>query len=278
MERYVDQGEELSLDQRLRLGEALLQTVQRLGDALVGKAATLLLDACLVIAGRRGRRPKHAEEEAKRADLEASRKREADDAWGGEVPQLDDEPETNADNVVKRVLSIVTGWNSAEGEDVRMRTSALSLLGAAIETNVVGLPVAQLSSAVDLSLAVLQLESTEAAAILRRAAVLLLLRLVRAVHAAQEGGRRMGFAFWTENLPDVMRELRRVQVTDGDDMVREHAAAVGAELEAAQYRSVMRAAPSPGGADVPVLGERLAGLSPLKGDGEDARAKIEVLE
>ena len=236
VERYVDRSEELSLDQRLRLGEAILQMIQRLGDVLSGDAAQLVGEACLDLAGRRGKRPKGAEEKLRKTRLRQGRSQEAREAWGGELPQIGDEEP--ADQEAELLARIVEGWEGKDGEeDVRIRTSALTLFGAAIEINIAGLGSQLVSSAVDLALSVLTLETNEERSILRRSAVLLILNLIEALEQAREENRNLGFGLAGENLQDVVRVLRYVEATDEDSVVREHAATVATQLELWRYKN-----------------------------------------
>ncbi|KAI9828138.1 MAG: hypothetical protein M1832_003665 [Thelocarpon impressellum] len=280
VERYVDSEESLTLDQRLRLGEALLQIVQRLGEALVGEAANSLSDACLAVAGRRARKPKAADERAKRIQTEDAKLREAEDAWGGKVPEISDQDER--DESREGLAAILSGWEGRAGseEDLRIRTSALSVLGIAIETNISGLSATRLSATVDLALSVLTTERGDTEAILRRAAVLILLRLVRAVDAARKRGLKLGYGLWTENLKDFIRVLTYVHVVDGDAMVREHASAIRAELETAQYRSLLaELAPQEAAeGEEAVVGERLLDQPLLPMEHVGLRSMIQEIE
>jgi hypothetical protein len=87
------------------------------------------------------------------------------------------------------------GWESKRGsEDVRVRASALSVLGAAVEVNPAGLGREVIALTVDLCVSVLQLESQPEKGILRRAAVLFVLSFLRALKEARDRGRDLG---WT---------------------------------------------------------------------------------
>ncbi|KZF19463.1 hypothetical protein L228DRAFT_285874 [Xylona heveae TC161] len=248
LERYVDRDEELSLDQRLRLGEALLKTVEGLAGGLVGETAKMVGEATLAVAGRRGRRVKAHEEREKKIKKEDDMKREAEDAWGGEVPQFgeDDHDEGNEDSDQRRqreidqhLAQIIEGWQGTrDSDDVRVRTSALSILGAAIETNVAGLGSLLTSSAVDLAIAVLTLETADEKIILRRAAVLLVMSLLRALDKAQEQGIKLGFGLAGENLAEVIRVLKYIEATDRDEIVVGHARTVVEEMEVWQGKSL----------------------------------------
>jgi hypothetical protein len=222
LERYVDADENIALDSRLRVGEALLQVVEKAGQTFTGDLARQVGNELLAIAGRRGYRPKHEAEQQKKAQLTKSKNKEAEEAWDGPVPQLEDGPNEEVEDPV--LAQIVKGWEGKLGEeDVRIRASALSIFGSAIETNIAGLGSTTISGAVDMSIHILTLEPQYEKAILRRAAALLIMSLVRALDNAQEEGTKLGFGLAGQSLDDVLRILRYVSETDNDGLVREHA-------------------------------------------------------
>lgn len=259
VDAYVDMAEEAGLDQRLRIGEALLKVVEGLREMLVGDTARLVNEGMIGVAGRRAKKTKGQE---KRREV-AEKKKEVEDAWGGEVPTIGRHEET--DEAQKRLAMVLEGWEGRDGEDdVRTRTSALSILGVAIETNIVGIGSAMVSTAVDLSLAILRAETTQEKAILRRAAVLLIMSLVRALDKATAEGRQLGFGFAGENLAEVIAVLQYVEATDSDDLVVGHVKAVIESLEAWQSKSLLGGTASRLSGLSPQLvldGNRLAGLS-----------------
>ncbi|KAI5847292.1 hypothetical protein DFP73DRAFT_623025 [Morchella snyderi] len=206
VDAYVDAGEALGLDERLRVGEALLGTVQRRGAALVGDVAAALAAGMVAVERR------------KRA--------------------------------VEAKVAIVAGWaGSGRTEDVRIRASALSILGAAVETNAVGMGARVLHEALDISLLVLTLEGGAEAGILRRAAVVCVGAVLKAlvglgeVEGAGGGGegelwREEVWAVVRGRVGEVRRVLRYVSGADNDGLVREQAGVVGANLEAVVERWV----------------------------------------
>jgi hypothetical protein len=273
LERYVDVDENISLDSRLRVGEALLQVVQKAGQTFTGDLARQVGEGLLTITGRRGYRPKHEAEQRKKAELMKMKNKEAEEAWDGPVPQLEDGPN---DEVEDPILSrIVEGWEGKLGEeDVRIRVSALSIFGSAIETNIAGLGSSTISGAVDLSIHILTLEPEYEKAILRRAAVLLVMSLVRALDKAQEEGMKLGFGFAGQSLDDVLRILRYVSETDNDGLVRLHAKDVMEGLGTWQMKGLVAQRDTSR-----ELGE-LAGLSIRSnaGVGRAQRPRIEEIE
>ncbi|EFX06563.1 protein required for cell viability [Grosmannia clavigera kw1407] len=259
LDHYVDAGETRRVDTRLRFGEALLQVIQRLGETFAGETAQQVGQTLLETAGRRGRRPKTAAKQAReeRQREMRGRKVEADEEGSDED---ENERENENDRKTNEILSrIVDGWGSRRGsEDVRIRASALSILATAVETNVAGLGASLTSAAVDLCLHVLAIEPEPEKAILRRAAIVLVLSFVRALHDAREAHRRLGFGLTQASQDDILRILRYVAATDEDGLVRQHAADVIESLQNWQLGSLVPMAGDDGAG--PGLG-RLAGLS-----------------
>jgi Required for nuclear transport of RNA pol II C-terminus 1/Required for nuclear transport of RNA pol II C-terminus 2 len=279
VERYVDRGEDLRLDQRLRLGEALLRIIQRTGAALVEETARVLGEGMMEVAGRRGQRLKEMEEKQRLIEKREARNREAKEAWGGEVPQIGEDDERHEDKGAEILAKIVEGWESKSGEDTRVRTSALSIYGAAIETNAAGLGSQLISTAIDLAISILTIEKQEERAILRRAAAMLILSVLKAIDEAEEGGRNLGFGFAGENLAEVITVLSYAQTTDNDGLVREYAETIVKELEMWRVKSLVRASSS--SVNIPsslanLEGGGLAGLP--RGNLGDAQPYIEEIE
>ena len=250
---YGDAAEEMGLDQKLRIGEALLKTVEGLGGMLVGNVAKLVGEAMIGVAARRGRKIKAKER----------KRREAENASDAEVPSLgEDEEQDEANAQLARVLE---GWEGRDGEDdVRIRTSALSILGVAVETNIEGLGPAMVSTAVDLAIAILEIEITEEKTILRRAAALMFMSLIRALDKADEEGKRLGFGLAGQKLVEIIETLRSIEATDPDDMVAGHLKAVIESMETWKLKSLLGMSSS-GIPEFPrqlgLDGTRLAGLS-----------------
>ena len=221
MEQYVDHEEEIGLDQRLRIGEALLKTIENLGLALIGDIAKTVGEGVIGVAGRRGKRSKSLRNKQETAAKNLVAKKEAEDAWGGGVPQFDDGD--IEDPVNERLVKVLETWESKEGEeDVRMRTSALSILGVAIDTNIAGMGSSMTSTAIDLAISILKFEIVSEKAILRRAAILTIMSLVRALDRAREEERQLGFGLAGESLEEVLKVLRYIEATDSDDIVKGH--------------------------------------------------------
>ena len=241
IDRYVDPQEESELDQRLRLGEALLQVIQSNYLAFVSETSKFICEGLLFIAGRRGYRPKTEQQQLKKNKLKPKQNSEAEEAWGGEVPQLDEVLGTHTQEDHEFLAQIVAGWESKRGqEDIRIRASALSILGSGIEANIEGIGSQLISAAVDLSIHILTLEPESEKGILRRAAILLVLNFIKALDSARSEGKKLGFGFVGQSLDDVRRVLEYVESTDGDGLVRQHAKDVIESLDAWQINSLIR--------------------------------------
>ncbi|KAI9679531.1 MAG: hypothetical protein M1817_005553 [Caeruleum heppii] len=285
MERYMDQEESFELDQRLRLGEAILGIVERLGRALTGETAQIIADGCAEIASRRPVKPRKAERNRQNEELSKARQSDAEEAWGGEIPQLPTQEDEQAEDPQMGALHarILASWSAApQAEDFRIRTSALSIFGVAVETNIAGLGSALTSSGIDLSLSILTLERGDEAAILRRAGVRALLAVIQALEKAEEEGKHLSFGLDAASVGDVSRVLGYVADMDGDEMVRGNAKVVGEMLDGWMRRRVLGGmrGRQDGGLKASGLNlgtERLGGLVAMTGH-EEGRPKIEEIE
>ncbi|KAL8672921.1 MAG: hypothetical protein Q9224_007547, partial [Gallowayella concinna] len=165
--------------------------------------------------------------------------KDVENAWDGEVPGGDDGENDQEDEINKHVTKVVEGWaDTGREEDIRIRTSALSILGTAIETNIAGLGAGIISTAIDCVLAILKLEKSQERAILRRAGVMVIMSIIKALDAANEQGHQLGFGFAGENLTQVITVLRYVEVTEMDEIVVGHIRAVIESLEIWQQKSI----------------------------------------
>ncbi|KAL2364517.1 hypothetical protein RJZ56_002563 [Blastomyces dermatitidis] len=305
-ERYADRSEQHSLDQRLRIGEALLRTVQELGNALVENTARTLGETMIAVAGRRGRKPsaKRAREEMAEKKSKTQPAETEDDALDREaadlMQQIDEAMDPEAENPALTAYSanIIDAWaagaaSDLEPDDLRIRASAMSILASAIQTNLAGLGPSIASSSVDLALSTLNLERGRESVILRRAAVILLLDLVKVLDAARESGINLGFGFSyynnnsnsnsnsnpsvgfnndqqrypnegaIGNIPDCLRVLTFVESNETDPIVRGHIRVLIESLEAWLEKSLLWGVRTREGMDEQPrfeLGDRLAGL------------------
>lgn len=269
VERYADRKEQMTLDQRLKIGESLLRTVQDLNEALSGETAKILGDGMIAVAGRRGHKPEG--QKRRKQDLENERRaeeRQSKDPEASAEAQLqellneeDPDSEKETPEQTAHAANIIAAWaagspSDTEPDDLRARASALSILASAVSTNIAGLGPSILSSSIDLALTTLVLEPTPESAILRRASAILLLDLLKAVDNARETRRHasLGFGFSLSdesnpassehtpfntrgpstigNIPHMLRTLHFVESREDDAIVRGHIRALIESLEA----------------------------------------------
>ncbi|CEJ79933.1 hypothetical protein VHEMI00144 [[Torrubiella] hemipterigena] len=222
---YLDSSEKLSTDTRLRFGEALVQVIERLGELFTGDAAHRTSEALLSIAGRRGYRAKtyaKQKRDEKLRKLKEDKGQAEDDEPDMDLDEEDLTEEQKANNDV--IARIIEGWDSQRGsEDIRMRTSALSIFGLAVETNIRGIGATLASAGVDLALNILAMERDTSSGILRRAAIISILSFVRALNTAREPGQSLGFGLTEESRGNIQRTLEYIAATDNDGLVQQHA-------------------------------------------------------
>ncbi|KAJ5894770.1 hypothetical protein N7495_006461 [Penicillium taxi] len=322
VESYTDKSEQRSLDQRLKIGESLLRTVQDLGQGLNGETARILGEGMITVAGRRGYKPqaqtdrkKQAEKERMQHEREERENRGPTLPAGWSIPSepssskrkltLDDDSDTESPEKTSHAANIVAAWaagasSDEEPDDLRVRASALSILASAVQSNIIGLGSAIISSAVDLALATLTLESAPESAILRRASTILLLDILKALDTARENrhGKDIGFGFTLADdsfqassnrqnpssigsIPSILRKLGFVESIELDDIVRGNLRSLIESLEVWLEKSIMWGIGQGNEAGEPrmELGDRIAGLSvdPLAGRGS-TRPRIEEIE
>lgn len=326
VERYADRNEERTLDQRLRIGESLLRTVQDLGEALTGETAKVLGEGIISVAGRRGRKPQTQRRQREQLEKE-TRKREREIRKQQKFPMATDleevakgylnrDEDSEAETPKQAAFSARTlsAWaagaaSDEDADDLRVRASAISILASAIQTNFAGLGPSIASSAVDLALNTLTLESDPESAILRRASIILLLDILKSLDMAREtrGAVALNFGFSlsddtgsasisTEtksygggpstigNLPHMLRMLKFVESCETDSTVRGHIRVLIESLEAWMEKSLLWGIGLQGEQreleERLELGDKIAGLSvnPLAGRSGSGRPRIEEIE
>ena len=282
VERYVDKNEEGGLDLRLRIGEALQATVGSLGPMLRGDSAALIGESLISLAGRRGSRPKTAAERQKRNLAAENEKQEAERAWGGEVPNLN-EVIGGQDEAAARVAEVLSSWEGEEGEeDVRIRTSALSILGVGFETDATGMGPDILSMSIDLAVAILRIETAEEKAILRRASVLLLMSIIRGIEKSDEKDPKLNYKFWFpgESINELMEVLGYLDTAEKDTIVRGHMGVVMQGVRDYMANEWRRSSEQEAGEVRFGLEWRLKGLNvnPERNTNERAKPRIEEVE
>ncbi|KAJ6164754.1 hypothetical protein N7470_003426 [Penicillium chermesinum] len=320
VDSYADKSERRTLDQRLKIGESILRTVQDLGTALAGDTAKILGEGMIAVAGRRGKKPeaqktrkqKEEKERRQKEREERQRKRCSFARMEGLVGPSEPKPaialeegdsETETPEQTAHAANIIEAWaagsfNDDEPDDLRVRASALSILASAAQTNIIGLGPALVSSALDLALATITIEQAPESAILRRASVVLILDVLKAIVAAQEArhGGDIGFGFSLSNdgakgnasvgnIPAMIQTLGIAESKETDTIVRGHLRALIESLEAWLENSLMNGFGARHGSDGTdeirlELGDRIAGLdiNPMAGKDGSSRPRIEEIE
>ncbi|KAL9609932.1 MAG: hypothetical protein Q9167_005328 [Letrouitia subvulpina] len=279
VEKYADADEESNLDVRIKVGEALLKTVEHLRAVIPQDTAEQLGNTLINVASRRGNRTKEMVDRKRvKKDEERSRER-AEKGWDRGLPSVDeDDPEREANETIARIIE---GWaDTGHEEDIRIRTSALSILGTAIETNAQNLGPIILSAAVDCAIAILKLEITAERAILRRAGAMIIGSVIKALDAAEERGQSIRVGFEGDNLADIITVLRYVEATDTDDLVVGHLGTLTGDLNIWREKLALGLYKSKedSGIRVGLENGRLAGLAIDPGKPSGTRPKIEEVD
>ena len=241
-----------SIDYRLRIGE-VLSTMLLAVDFWSSKtdidikynAAKHITTACLSLASRRGQRTQtHKSRQVVSLDI-MQQQAEAEAAWGGPIPNLL-EPDSSSASVqdqkdFEALSKIVKGWEDAGvEEDVRIRASALSLFGTVLEKRAGFVGQKSVDAGLQIVLLVLTVETGESFFILRRAAVLVVMGLLRALDESLDAGETGPVDLGMRQQSEVERVLRWVRDEDGDELVRDHAASVIEGLETLRMKKLYR--------------------------------------
>lgn len=251
-EAFMDIKEETGVDGRLRFGQTLSSLVDGMFEQEVvlhsvarSKVLVGVAEACITVSGRRGSRKKEEQERKAAVRLAKRKKREAEKAWGGEIPNLPSEEEDSDDDELspakkqrrklerEAISKIVQGWTETGlEEDVRIRTSALSILSSVLSApeTLSLFPKGVIDNATQSCLAILTLETSPSSAILRRAAVMVLLSLLNSTDSAFQEGNEMSMN--PEKWAEIEKVLKFVADTDLDDLVLSHARDFLESLEA----------------------------------------------
>lgn len=249
VDAFVDAAQEGGLETRLRVGEVLGRAVGDMQEALrgggrpdVARTVVRKIAAAMArVSSRRGDREKDRQARQRAARLEERKRRDAERAWGGEVPAnpalLGEEEESERDKKDAATLSaIVTSWgDTGLEEDVRLRALALSVFTTVVEDpeTLACVEKETLEAGVDVAVSSLALEIDETHAILRRAAVLVVYGLVKALDKVHEEGGQMaeGAGLAPSKWEEVERVVGWVRDQDEDSIVKGHAAEVLEGLE-----------------------------------------------
>lgn len=241
-----------SMDYRLRIGEVLSKILlsdqfwedTRTGSKQQHAAIKHITAACLSLASRRGQRKKTQSSRNAVSLQIVQQQQEAEAAWGGPIPNIlePDGEAAAADQADYEALSkIVKGWeDTGIEEDVRIRASALSILGTVLEKRIGFVGQATVDAGLQMVLLVLTIETGEAFFILRRAAVLVVMGLLQALDSALNAGEEASVGLGVKQQDEVQRVLSWVKDEDGDDLVRDHAASVIEGLESLRMKKLYR--------------------------------------
>jgi hypothetical protein len=213
-------------------------------------------------------------ERAKREQVDKIKNRQAERIWGGEIPDLGELSQRSdevVDDVEAReqelrdnqvVQGIVKSWeDTGFEEDVRLRTSALSILGQLLEQATTELTPVLVDSAADTALSILSFEQGPGKTILRRAAVLMFMSLLRAMDEAHENRTEIATGLDGSKWLGIEKVLSWVIDVDEDDLVKGNAASVLEGLEAWRMKKIINASAENGISNTPTLGlDTLRGL------------------
>ncbi|KAJ4335894.1 hypothetical protein N0V95_008768 [Ascochyta clinopodiicola] len=251
MTEAKEQALQEALDFRLRVGEVLNSVVLDNGFWQSGSNREIkytsvqkMASACLSLASRRGQR--HKTQSLRQAvSLQIVQQEEEEQAaWGGPVPNVfeADEEAWAADRSDYEALSkIVKGWeDTGIEEDVRIRASAMSILGTLFEKRVQYVGQATVDAGLQIVLLILTMEKAEALFLLRRAAVLVIMGLLRALDEQLDAGEHGDVDLGVKQQDEVERVLRWTKDGDGDELVRDHAESVMEGLETLQMKKLYR--------------------------------------
>lgn len=239
-----------ALDFRLRTGEVLNEFVVADEYWIRGtnlgtrhQSLKMILEAILSIASRRGQRKKTLSKRAEIAKQEQKEQEEGEAAWGGPIPNLlDPEGENSAEQYERdALLKIVQGWeDTGIEEDVRIRSSALSILSIVMEERLELLGQITVDAGLQMVLQILIIETGVAKAILRRAAVLVIMGLLRGMATLLEEGKESAAGLGMKQSEEVERIVKWVRDEDRDELVRGHAENVVEGLETWKMKKLFK--------------------------------------
>ena len=223
---------EQALDFRLRVGEVIYNFVGVDEYWSIGSDVTRLsnvekiVKTTLSVSSRRGNRKKTLTQRTNLSEAERQIQVEAEAAWGGPIPNLLDPEGENLAGAEERdaLLKIMQAWeDTGIEEDIRIRSSALSILSAVLENRLPFLDQAAVDAALQMVLQILVIETGIAKAILRRAALLVVMGLLKGTDGLLEEGKQSTAALGWKQAEEVARVVKWVRDEDHDDLVKSHA-------------------------------------------------------
>jgi hypothetical protein len=262
---FQDVEEQTGVDGRLHIGEALASLVDGLAETEIkdmrsSDVLCSMTETLIEVTARRGQRRREVLERQREERLQRRKHKEAERAWGGEIPDepMQDENDEYEDLApmdkqrrlrdLEAVESIVKGWeDTGYEEDVRIRASALSILNRILENCVPDIQDTSLTSnTIELCLSILSLELDPSKAILRRAAALALFGLLKGIDA-QLGSSQASVSTQLIDGDKWMKAekvLRWVVDTDFDDLTVGHSETVLEGLDAVRMKLIANAVSS----------------------------------
>ena len=241
-EAYLDRLEETTLDVRLRIGEAIQSVAESLGHDLPQPAVAKLTTVLLQLAGRRTSKPKIGA--TRRAKIK-KRKKEREDVGvraTNNTELSDSDSDSDAEDLRSRLrmAAILEGWQGRPGEeDIRIRASSLSIVSAIIEHCDPARVESMFPQALDVASTTLKQESEPEKIILRRAAVLILMSVMKATESSDNLDLGLGIEESTDGIA-VIELLDELKDHDEDEIVRGHADSVLESLEAWRQEKIQR--------------------------------------
>ncbi|RMZ69101.1 required for cell viability [Pyrenophora seminiperda CCB06] len=240
-----------AMDFRLRVGEVLNNFVDdsdfwnlRDHSALWYKCAKQITEACLSLASRRGQRTQTLLTRTEVADHEKKLQEDGEAAWGGPIPNVFDPDDVESQDKAEyeALQKIIRGWeDTGIEEDVRVRASALSVLSIVFEHRLEVLRQPTVDAALQIVLLVLTVEREESKALLRRAAVLAIMGLLRGFDAAIVLRQENAVGLNLKQQGELERVVNWVADEDGDELVKDHARSVVEGLETLRVKKLYRA-------------------------------------
>ncbi|KAF9199682.1 hypothetical protein BGZ49_010174 [Haplosporangium sp. Z 27] len=235
MRIYANEDGKQKLDTRLRIGEALVQTVQRCGEALGGYLDALLPGLYKVMNTAVDKKVLEARDEERRKHIEKANANKASEAL---LTAEEKQRKWKLEREKKKESQGVDGNNEDEDEDAivdevsLLRSSALTILATAAENCPTAL-LPEMRYLVDWVLSILDLDRQIE---VRRAATLVIVLLFRAL------GSNSLYSIEGDQLKRAYRTLRYVEEVDEDALCRAQARTGIADLD-----SIVRAEMGSGG-------------------------------
>ncbi|KAF2018805.1 hypothetical protein BU24DRAFT_418359 [Aaosphaeria arxii CBS 175.79] len=240
---------EQALDYRLRVGEILHRFVGE--DAYWVTSANvqtrysslkMLVEASLSLASRRGQRHQTLSKRNELAEAEKRMQEEGEEAWGGPIPNLLDPDGENADQPERdALLKIIEGWeDTGIEEDVRIRSSALSLFARLAEQRLDMMSKAMLAAGLQMVLQILVVEKGDAKAILRRAALFVIVGTLKGMDVSSDNGELSSASLDMREIDQIVNVTAWVKDEDADPLARSHAQSILEDIETWRMKQIYK--------------------------------------